>query len=109
MPYAKIDGDKRLIVWSEEQLDGFTVEFDNPEVITGNQAISADDFYIENGKAVFDPSAEHAEQLAEADMIPSAIADLSETVSGNAMDVSALSDAIAELSEMVSNLMSKEG
>jgi hypothetical protein len=55
-----------------------------------------------------DAIADLSETVSDNAGVGDALADLSETVSDNAVDVSALSDAIAELSQLVSDLTSKE-
>lgn len=55
-----------------------------------------------------DAIADLSETVSDNAGVGDALADLSETMSDNAVDVSALSDAIAELSQLVSDLTSKE-
>ena len=52
-----------------------------------------------------DSQKDQSEKTDMLDSLPDAVADLSETVSGNASDASDLADALAELSELVSTLV----
>lgn len=55
MAYAMVDGDNRIIEWSNEHLDGMDVEFSNGDYIDTNCVNGVEDFKIVDGQAVYDP------------------------------------------------------
>lgn len=54
-------------------------------------------------------SDENKEQKELFNTLPDAVSDLSEVVSANATDLTDINNAVAELSELVSNILTKEG
>lgn len=54
-------------------------------------------------------SDENKEQKELFNTLPDAVSDLSEVVSTNATDLTDINNAVAELSELVSNILTKEG
>ena len=63
MAWARVDEKGRIMEWSREQLDGFEVEFSNGDAVDELCNDGLEDFIIEEGKAVFRPTA--AKQAAE--------------------------------------------
>lgn len=63
MAFARVDDKGRIIEWSRERLDGFEVEFSNGDEVDELCTDGLEDFIIEEGKAVFRPTA--AKQVAE--------------------------------------------
>ena len=63
MAWARVDDKGRIIEWSSERLDGFEVEFSNGNEVDELCTDGLEDFIIEEGKAVFRPTA--AKQVAE--------------------------------------------
>lgn len=55
MPYAMLDKNNRIVMWSYDKLDNCDVEFSNGEYIDENCTDGLDDFVVENGKAVYSP------------------------------------------------------
>lgn len=55
MPYAKLNEEGRIVMWSREKLDGLDVEFSNGEYIDANCVDGIDDFVIVDGEAVYRP------------------------------------------------------
>lgn len=115
MAFAMTDNVGRIIEWSEEQLDGMTVEFSNGDYVNATAINGAHDFRIVDGLAVYDPTQEtldkiEAEELKTdkqeiMDSIPDALAELSLAVSDGAADTADLAEALADLSLIVSNLV----
>lgn len=113
--YARIDQDSRLLEWNWEPWDGLDIEIGNAEIIDQLCRNGIEDFVIRDGMAYFEPTPEKAAQYEEEtrraeldemiDELPDAVADLSEAVSDNAIDTSDIMDALAELSEIVSQLV----
>ena len=58
MPYAMLDKNNRIVMWSYDKLDNCDVEFSNGDYIDKNCTDGLDDFVIENGKAVYSPTPE---------------------------------------------------
>lgn len=56
MPYAKLDSDKRIVMWSYDMFDEYDVEFSNGEYVDETCVDGLDDFVVENGEAVYRPS-----------------------------------------------------
>ena len=63
MAFARVDERGRIIEWSRERIEGFEVEFSNGEEVDELCTDGLEDFIIEEGKAVFRPTA--AKQVAE--------------------------------------------
>lgn len=79
MPYAKLDENGRIAEWSYEPMEGLDVEFSNGEYVDEKCINGLDDFRIENGMAVYDPTPEkvaQTERAAAIEAMPSYIAAL---------------------------------
>lgn len=63
MAWARVDEKGRITEWSRERLDGFEVEFSNGDDVDELCTDGLEDFLIEEGKAVFRPTA--AKQVEE--------------------------------------------
>ena len=57
MAWARVDGQGRIMEWSSERIDGFEVEFSNGDDVDELCTDGLEDFIIEEGKAVFRPTA----------------------------------------------------
>lgn len=55
MPYAKLDEDNRIVMWSHDMFDEYDVEFSNGEYVDENCVDGLDDFVVEKGEAVYRP------------------------------------------------------
>lgn len=80
MPYAKLDKDNRIILWSHERLGEGMVEFSNGEYIDENCIDGLEDFIVENGVAAYKPlPAKEIEalkkKLADTDYVAAKIAE----------------------------------
>lgn len=108
----------RVVGYSEAELSYCNEPVSNWEDVADKFNDGMEGIYVRDGIATFEPTEADIERIAEReaesdkreimDALPDAVADLSEMVSDNAVDVSDLMDAIAELSEIVSNLMEGE-
>ena len=58
MAWARVDDQGRIMEWCRDRLDGFEVEFSNGEEVDELCTDGLEDFIIEEGKAVFRPTAE---------------------------------------------------
>lgn len=80
MPYAKLNEEGRIVMWSREKLDGLDVEFSNGEYIDANCVDGLEDFVIVDGEAVYSPSAEKQvaalkKKLVDTDYVAAKIAE----------------------------------
>lgn len=62
MAWSRVDDEGRIMEWSTDRIDGFEVEFSNGEEVDELCTDGLEDFIIEEGKAVFRPTA--AKQVA---------------------------------------------
>lgn len=102
--YFKADETGRVYMAAEQQWGGMT--FVEPPADFNEHRLN--DYMLVNGELVYDPLPEptpEPSQDEQIDMLNEAVADMSEVVSNNAIDSADMADAIAELSEMVSQLM----
>lgn len=100
MPYAKTDGDNRIIIWSYETLGDDAVEFANGDELDAACKNGLEDYVIEGGKAVYHPTRakqikELKAKLAETDYIASKAI---ESIIG-AKDVVSLLSALKRIGE----------
>ena len=117
MSYAKTDERGRIEYWYEDECEPGLTEFSNGEYVNAMCVDGLEDFVIRDGVAYFEPTPEKIERYEEAqrrtehqeimDSLPDALADLSVMVSDNTIDTADLQDALAELSEIVSELLER--
>lgn len=118
--YAYVGAGGRIVSFglSYGDIGDSAIEIQNAEVMMEPWVLDFHDFVIVDGEAVFSPAPERLAQYEEAerqknhqelmDALPDAVADLSELVSDNTVDMADVMDALADLSEIVSNLMEEE-
>lgn len=112
--FASLDENGRVCATSDEQWDDSAVEVEFPE---GFDFAAQSDWRVVDGELLHDPPEPTEEQQAaraeyeaavyQSEMLaalPDAVAELSEAVSDNSDEGSGLADAVAELSELVSEL-----
>ena len=58
MAYAKLNGEGRILMWSNDRVEGYDAEFSNGSYVDERCVAGLEDFRIVNGEAVYDPKPE---------------------------------------------------
>lgn len=58
MPYAQLNEEGRMVMWSHDKLDGLDVEFSNGDYVDAECVDGLEDFVIVDGEALYSPKPE---------------------------------------------------